>query len=238
MKRKESYIAIYCHSDGGPAFGSHNEDLIIDAFCYEEDSCSIYNIGTSSYECHPEYKSSLFVNTAGPDDTNCFSVLDYEVYCIDNYKDFIYNTCKYPDALWEINETNDISEESLKQVDDDAELLNDLDVIHCYDRAFRVKISRCCLKNPSELLPNTKIVSQQYDSYLKEWTGDYQWKLLYRASEHGYTAKSFHECCDNKRPTLVVIKSSGGWIFGGFTTQSWTPVLTKCIYMKCYNDNQ
>ena len=81
MKRKESYIAIYCHSDGGPAFGSiHNEDLIIDAFCIADNSCSIQNDGTHAYECHPEYRSSLFVNTARPDEKNKFSVLDYEVY--------------------------------------------------------------------------------------------------------------------------------------------------------------
>ena len=61
-----------------------------------------------------------------------------------------------------------------------------------------------------------------YDFYLKEWLGDYKWKLLYRASEHDYTAKSFHDCCDEKTPTLIIIKSSGGWIFGGYTTQSWS----------------
>ena len=67
-------------------------------------------------------------------------------------------------------------------------------------------------------------MNQQYDSYLREWLGnDYKWKLIYRASEHGYTGESFHEYCDNvKGPTLVVIKSSGGWIFGGYTIQSWS----------------
>ena len=46
-------------------------------------------------------------------------------------------------------------------------------------------------------------------------------------SEHGYSAKSFHEYCDNKGPTLMVVKSSGGWIFGGYTTESWSE---ECIY--------
>ena len=102
----------------------------------------------------------------------------------------------------------------------DVELLNDLDAIHCEDSNIRLKISNYYLKNPSELLPNTHLVSQQYDSYLREWVGDYKWKLLYRASEHEYTAKSFHKYCDNKGPTLIVIKSSEGWIFGGYTTRS------------------
>ena len=65
------------------------------------------------------------------------------------------------------------------------------------------------LKNPSELLVNTQLVNQQYDAKLREWAGNHKWKLLYRASEHGYTSKSFHECCNDKKPTLIVIKSSG-----------------------------
>ena len=70
----------------------------------------------------------------------------------------------------------------------------------------------------SFLLENT-----DYDDKMREWLGsDYDMKLLYRASEHGYTAKSFHEYCDDKGPTLIIIKSSEGWIFGGYTTQSWS----------------
>ena len=66
------------------------------------------------------------------------------------------------------------------------------------------------------------LVNKEYDDKLREWNGDYNWKLIYRASEHEYTASSFHECCNDKGPTLIVIKSSGGWIFGGYTTQSWS----------------
>ena len=75
----------------------------------------------------------------------------------------------------------------------------------------------------------TKVLeNSDYDDKLREWLGsDYKWRLLYRASEHGYTAKSFHEYCNNKGPTLIMIKSDGGWIFGGYTTQSWSG---KCIY--------
>ena len=88
----------------------------------------------------------------------------------------------------------------------------------------------------SLFLRESVISEEKYDSYLREWVGDYKWKLLYRASEHGYTAKSFHECCNNvKGPTLIVIKSSGGWIFGGYTTQSWI-VFDHGDYKRIYND--
>ena len=76
----------------------------------------------------------------------------------------------------------------------------------------------------SKLLENTN-----YDSYLREWIGDKKVKLIYRASEHDYTAKSFHECCDDHGPTLILFKSTEGFIFGGYTTRSWKVGMTKNV---------
>ncbi len=219
MKRQKSRYAIKCDPDYGPVFGA---DIFINDGCDKENSCSIYNDGSRGYECDPQHKKALFVNTAGPDKRNKFSVVDYEVYSIDNYEEYIYNICMYPDIIWEYVKTKNISEKSLKQLDDDIELLNDLNTIHCENNSIRVKISQYLFKNPSVLLPNTQLINQQYDDKIKEWIGDYQWTLLYRASRHDYMANSFHKYCDKvKGPTLVIIKSSGGWIFGGYTTQSW-----------------
>ena len=83
MKRKESRYAIVCSSKFGPKYGGiQNEDLVIGDHCNKENSCFIETDSfNGSYECHPDYKSSLFVNTAGSYERNCFSVLDYEVYC-------------------------------------------------------------------------------------------------------------------------------------------------------------
>ena len=84
MKKKESQYAIKCDSYYGPIFGYTSWfnyfDLHIDDKCNKEYSCYIDNNGTKAYECHPEYKSSLFVGTDGPDYRNFFTVLDYEVY--------------------------------------------------------------------------------------------------------------------------------------------------------------
>ncbi len=220
MKRKESEYAISCDPEYGPIFC---KDIHIGDDCNRKYNCFIDNDGKHGYECHPLYKSSLYVNTGKPEKKNFFSVLDYEVVGIDyENRENIIKLCKYPDIIWEYIETKDISEESLKQFDDDVELLNDLDAIHCDDSNIRRKISRYYYKNPSKLLPNSQLVDKKYDDKLREWCGDYKWRLIYRASEHGYTAKSFHKCCDDvKGPTLIVIKSDGGWIFGGYTTQSW-----------------
>ncbi len=84
----------------------------------------------------------------------------------------------------------------------------------------------------SPFLKESIINEGYYDDKLREWCGDYKWKLRYRASEHGYSAESFHQYCDYiQGPNLMVIKSSGGWIFGGYTTQFW---FGDCIYYVIY----
>ena len=47
-----------------------------------------------------------------------------------------------------------------------------------------------------------------------------EWRLLYRASRDGFRAATFHARCDNKGPTVTIVKS-GSNIFGGFTEMSW-----------------
>ena len=47
-------------------------------------------------------------------------------------------------------------------------------------------------------------------------------KWLYTASEHNDVSASFHEKCDNQGPTVVVIQSNYGHIFGGYTSIDWT----------------
>ena len=54
-------------------------DIVISEDKFKENSCYIDH-EIHAYECHPEYKSSLFVGTDGPDYRNFFTVLDYEVY--------------------------------------------------------------------------------------------------------------------------------------------------------------
>ena len=46
-------------------------------------------------------------------------------------------------------------------------------------------------------------------------------KLLYRANRNGWAATNFHSCCDNKGPTVTVVRSSNGCVFGGYTEQPW-----------------
>ena len=77
MKKKENNYALYCHSDCGPTFG---DDIHIYDKCNKENCCRIDNHEYSTYEYHPQYEFSLFVNTAGPKNKNRFFILEYEVF--------------------------------------------------------------------------------------------------------------------------------------------------------------
>ena len=70
MKRRESARAIYCDNKCGPIFG--NYDIFVFDHCIGENKMLIVNNGNYGYQCHPQYKSSLYANS------NAF--LDYEVY--------------------------------------------------------------------------------------------------------------------------------------------------------------
>ena len=48
-----------------------------------------------------------------------------------------------------------------------------------------------------------------------------RFNFLFRASDHKYSAKKFHEICDNKPGMIVIIKSNWDNIFGGYTSKSW-----------------
>ena len=69
------------------------------------------------------------------------------------------------------------------------------------------------------------ILSSEKRQTLINWMNDYSQdltntSLLYRASRDGWAASNFHSCCDNKGPTVTVVKS-GYCIFGGHTGESW-----------------
>ena len=230
-KRKESNSAIFCDIDAGPAFGN---DIWIGSHNNSSIKCWINNDGTHQYECNPRYGKKFFVNVSSIYESNCVSVPYYEVFYQDNYKDYIYKKCKYPDIILNYMKNKTIEKDIINEVASKEEILKDLELIKCSDYKLRAMISQLCLNNPSEFLPKTTIVEKKYDNILKEWIGDeYKLKLLYRASEHEYKPISFHECCDDKGPTLTIIKSTEGWIFGGYTTQSWLyPYDIICI---CYN---
>ena len=66
----------------------------------------------------------------------------------------------------------------------------------------------------------------QYQSVMLSWLQEdgisSDWRLIYRGTRDGFAVSSFHSLCDNKGPTITLIRSVGDCIFGGYSDVSWT----------------
>ena len=66
-----------------------------------------------------------------------------------------------------------------------------------------------------------------YLQYLSTWLKPVaqskfsRWKRCWRASVDGWAASTFHSGCDNKGPTVTIIRVGRKYIFGGYTSLSW-----------------
>ena len=52
-------------------------------------------------------------------------------------------------------------------------------------------------------------------------TKSINWKRCWRASVDGWASTTFHSLCDNKGATVTIIRV-GKYIFGGYTSRSWS----------------
>ena len=60
-----------------------------------------------------------------------------------------------------------------------------------------------------------------FEEKLSEWCGTENFELLYKGSHDGFNVNKFHEKCDNKGKTLVLVKNTSGHVFGGFASIPW-----------------
>ncbi|CAF1577547.1 unnamed protein product [Rotaria magnacalcarata] len=74
------------------------------------------------------------------------------------------------------------------------------------------------------LFPNGTLLKLEQKKKLNEFYGKrYQrWELIYKATRDGFDVDAFHSRCNNKGPTMTIIHSTNNFLFGGYTTISWT----------------
>jgi len=80
--------------------------------------------------------------------------------------------------------------------------------------------------NFNERSPDSNIIKQYSDvkilhDWLKEDGSNGDLNLLYRSSRDGLTAQDFHNKCDNKGRTIVIIQTTEGGVIGGYTNTAW-----------------
>ena len=64
-----------------------------------------------------------------------------------------------------------------------------------------------------------------YNEYLglmmkEEGYGSSRWIPCYRALDNGWNVSTFHRLCDDKGPTMTIIRKNDN-VFGGFTERRW-----------------
>ncbi|KAJ5068564.1 btb/poz domain-containing protein [Anaeramoeba ignava] len=79
----------------------------------------------------------------------------------------------------------------------------------------------------TKLIFNSTILREkEYIIKLKEWINDDEFfskmKLGFSATRDGFSSQKWHEKSDNKGKTLVIIKTTQNYIFGGFTKVGFT----------------
>jgi len=70
------------------------------------------------------------------------------------------------------------------------------------------------------------LLKSQDKTLIKSWMDNEfknkKLKLIYKGSKNGMNATEFHKLCNNQGPTITVMKSNHGKVFGGFLDQAWS----------------
>jgi hypothetical protein len=77
----------------------------------------------------------------------------------------------------------------------------------------------------SIIFRNSNILTQEQSVSLLNTLNPYpsiDFNLIYQASRDGFGLNDFHSKCDGILNTLMIIKTSDSYVFGGFTSQNWT----------------
>src|SRR4051812_32827262 len=58
---------------------------------------------------------------------------------------------------------------------------------------------------------------------MNRWIGDARrhWRLCYKKTVNGAASATFHSLCDFRGPSVTVLKTGAGVIFGGYINTSW-----------------
>ena len=90
-------------------------------------------------------------------------------------------------------------------------------------------------------LKNSVIVgnNSEYLSNLTNWIkprrSENDWELCWRKSRHGWDNNTFHSLCDEKGPTITIVKV-GHRIFGGYASLSWRMSAGKYSRLCCLKE--
>jgi len=96
-------------------------------------------------------------------------------------------------------------------------------ITHSINKFSFLPLSLSCLENLKKVFKNSNIINENLinSDLLLILPKISNGKLLYRISELGASPELFHEKCDNKGPTIILIKLDSGHIFGAFNSLNY-----------------
>ena len=86
------------------------------------------------------------------------------------------------------------------------------------------------MKILSNIIQGNDFLLSHLSGFLEPVTGfNSIWKLCYRASDHGWSASTFHGRCDGKRHTITIIRKDD-YVFGGYVDIPWGMVKIELFF--------
>ena len=75
----------------------------------------------------------------------------------------------------------------------------------------------------ARLFADSTLLTKEHMLKLNEFYDkiDQQWELIYKGTRDGFEATTFHQLCNNKGPTMTIIRSTNDCLFGGYASQAW-----------------
>ena len=128
---------------------------------------------------------------------------------------------------------------------DYKQLKNEFDTIknwknkyeHNFEELLEIKKNQEALKQIDSKIIKTKEELKLIDDRIKNndpilKKKKINYNLLYRGTRDGDKVSTFHSKCNNKSPTLSIIKTKKGMRFGGYTEQTWNDANGSGIWKK------
>jgi len=70
--------------------------------------------------------------------------------------------------------------------------------------------------------PDTVLLTIAFFNNINNWLGrNIQWVLRYRGTRNSFGSANFHSCCNNVGPTITIVRSTNGFLFGGYNPNAW-----------------
>ncbi|KDO27273.1 hypothetical protein SPRG_07522 [Saprolegnia parasitica CBS 223.65] len=98
------------------------------------------------------------------------------------------------------------------------------------------------LATPHDILSHpsyTKYLVPRLEACLPARHRGYDWKIAYSLAQHGASLGTLYRNVRGKRPTIVVVETGDGDVFGAFASMPWTPSTSyygtgECFLFTCY----